>query len=204
MPIRFDAVLLVGVVIVCAGCSSVYADLEKPTYVPGNTAWQPVSKTFNGAEMVEVRTVCFMMGYEKGRRDEQPVHQICFDKAFWIDRYEVSNGQYGSDGPFAGANKPHSNLTWFEARDFCAKRGARLPTEAEWEYAARGPDSLLYPWGDKFVPDNLVYDGNFNNQLAEIRSRPGADSWVGAYDLAGNAWVWVTSLYPPYPYNANP
>jgi len=203
MPVRSDAVVLLCVVIVCAGCSSLYADLEKPTYVPGNTAWQPVSKTFNGAEMVEVPTGCFMIGSEKGRRDEQPVRQICFDKPFWIDRYEVSNGQYGSDGPFAGANKPRSNLTWFEARDFCAKRGAHLPTEAEWEYAARGPDSLLYPWGDKFVPDNLVYDGNFNNQLAEIGSRPGGVSWVGAYDLAGNAWEWVSSLYRPYPYNAN-
>ncbi len=202
MNIRFDGVVLLCVALFLSSCSSFYADLEKPTDVPGNTAWQPIAKTFNNVEMVEVPTGCFMMGNAKGRRDEQPVQQQCFDHAFWIDRYEVSNGQYGSDGPFAGAKKPRTNLTWFEARDFCTRRGARLPTEAEWEYAARGPDSLIYPWGDQFVPDNLVYDGNFNGQLSDIGSRPGGVSWVGAYDLAGNAWEWVSSLYRPYPYNA--
>lgn len=202
MNIRRDTVLFLIITLFISGCSSLYANLEKPTYVPGNTAWQSASNTFNGVEMVIVPTGCFVMGSDKGRRDEQPTQKICFDHAFWIDRYEVTNGQYGSEGPFAGAKKPHTNLTWFEARDFCVKRGARLPTEAEWEYAARGPDSLLYPWGDKFIPDNLIYDANFNGQLSNIGSRPGGVSWVGADDLAGNAWEWVSSLYRPYPYQA--
>ncbi len=202
MNIRFVAAFLLSIALLSSGCSSLYADLEKPTYVPGNTIWQPVSRTFDGVEMVEVPTGCFMMGNAKGRRDEQPVQQVCFDQPFWIDRYEVSNGQYGSEGPFSGADKPRTNLTWFEARDYCAARDARLPTEAEWEYAARGPDSLLYPWGDQFVSDDLVYDANFNGQLADVGSRPGGVSWVGADDLAGNAWEWVSSLYRPYPYQA--
>lgn len=202
MHARFNAALLLTLALLISSCSSLYADLEKPTYVPGNTAWQPVSKTFNGVEMVEVPTGCFTMGNPQGRRDEQPVQPYCFAQSFWIDRYEVFNGQFGSEGPFSGDNKPRSNLTWFEARDYCAQRGARLPTEAEWEYAARGPDSLLYPWGDKFMPDNLVYDANFNGQLSDIGSRPAGVSWVGAYDLAGNAWEWVSSLYRPYPYQA--
>lgn len=202
MSLRLTAALGLCLTVFIAGCNSLYANLEKPTYVPGNTAWQPIRKMFGGVEMVEVPAGCFMMGDVKGRRDEQPVQQVCFDYPFWIDRYEVSNGQYGSDGPFPGAQKPHTNETWFGAREFCLKRGARLPTEAEWEYASRGPDNLLYPWGDKFVPDNLVYDANFNSQLADIGSRPGGVSWVGAYDLAGNAWEWVSSLYRPYPYRA--
>jgi len=185
-----------------AGCDSQYADLNKPTPVPGNTAWQVVSQKVNGFEMVEVPQGCFMMGSDNGRRDEMPVQQICFDKPFWIDRYKVTNSQYGSDGAFPGADRPRDNLTWFEARDFCVKRGSRLPTEAEWEYAARGPDSLIYPWGDKFNPDNLVYDANFKNQLAPVGSKPGGVSWVGAYDLAGDGWDWVNSIYLPYPYNA--
>ncbi len=203
MNTRFDAAVLCCIAILLSGCSSLYADLEKPTYVPGNTAWQPISKTFNGVEMVKVPAGCFTMGNPAGRRDEQPVQSFCFGQPFWIDRYEVSNGQYGSDGPFVGTDKPRSNLTWFEARDYCERRSARLPTEAEWEYAARGPDSLLYPWDDQFMPDNLVYDANFNGQLADIGSRPGGVSWVGAYDLAGNAWEWVSSLYRPYPYQAS-
>lgn len=202
MHAGFVAACLLSFALFAASCSSLYADLDKPTAVPGNTAWQPVSQTVNGVAMVEVPAGCFMMGNEKGRRDEQPVQQVCFERPFWIDRDEVTNGQFGSEGPFSGAAKPRTNLTWFEARDYCAARGARLPTEAEWEYAARGPDSLIYPWGDQFNADNLVYDANFNGQLADVGSRPAGVSWVGAYDLAGNAWEWVSSLYRPYPYQA--
>ncbi len=203
MTIRFEIALWFGIALIVSGCNSLYADLEKPTDVPGNTAWQPVSKTFNAVEMVEVPAGCFTMGSANGRRDELPVTPICFDQPYWIDRTEVTNGQYGSDGPFAGADKPRTNVTWFEARDYCKSRAARLPTEAEWEYAARGPDSLLYPWGDQFNADDLVYDANFNGQLSDVGSRPGGVSWVGADDLAGNAWEWVSSLYRPYPYQAN-
>ena len=180
-----------------AGCSSIYGDLIIRPY-SRQYGVGPVVQTINGVEMVVRR--CFTMGNE-GRRDEQPEHQICFDKAYWIDRYEVTNSQYGSDGVFPGELRPRDNLTWFEARDFCASRGARLPTEAEWEYAARGPDSLIYPWGDLFVPDNLIYDANFEFQLHDVGSKPEGVSWVGAYDLAGNATEWVSSLYRPYPYD---
>ena len=183
------------------GCGSVWGDLSEPTPIPGNTAWTPVIRAFDGVEMVEIPPGCFLMGNEAGRRDEQPVTRICFDKPFWIDRFEVTNGQYGSDGAFPGENRPRDNLTWFEARDFCANRGARLTTEAEWEYAARGPDSVVYPWGDTFDDTRLVYDANFENRLAEVGSRPAGASWVGAQDMAGNAWEWVSSLYRPYPYD---
>jgi sulfatase modifying factor 1 len=189
------------VVATLAGCSSIYGDLDDPTPIPGNTAWNPVARTFDGVEMVLVPPGCFTMGHWEGRRDEQPEHEICFDEAFWIDRYEVTNGQYGSDGAFPGEFRPRDNLTWFEARDFCASRGGRLPTEAEWEYAARGPDSLIYPWGDTFVADNLIYDGNFEFQLHDVGSRPEGVAWVSAYDMAGNASEWVSSLYRPYPYD---
>lgn len=199
---KFTRIMMCCIFLVAlAGCSSIYGDLDNPTPIPGNTAWNPIAETINGVEMVLVPPGCFTMGNEGGRRDEQPEHQICFDKAYWIDRYEVTNSQYGSDGVFPGELRPRDNLTWFEARDFCASRGARLPTEAEWEYAARGPDSLIYPWGDLFVPDNLIYDANFEFQLHDVGSKPEGVSWVGAYDLAGNATEWVSSLYRPYPYD---
>ena len=199
---KFTQIMMCCIFLVAlAGCSSIYGDLDNPTPIPGNTAWSPVVQTINGVEMVLVPPGCFTMGNEGGRRDEQPEHEICFDKAYWIDRYEVTNSQYGSDGVFPGELRPRDNLTWFEARDFCASRGARLPTEAEWEYAARGPDSLIYPWGDLFVPDNLIYDANFEFQLHDVGSKPEGVSWVGAYDLAGNATEWVSSLYRPYPYD---
>ena len=142
------------------------------------------------------------MGNEDGRRDERPETEICFERPYWIDRYEVTNAQYGSEGHFPGENFPRENLLWSEARDFCAARGARLPTEAEWEYAARGPDSLIYPWGDELIEDNLVFDRNTGANTAEVGSKPGGVSWVGAFDLSGNVFEWVSSAYARYPYDA--
>jgi formylglycine-generating enzyme required for sulfatase activity len=174
-----------------------------PTPITANADWTPVIQTFDEVEMVQVPVGCFTMGHEDGRRDERPETEICFSAPFWIDRYEVTNAQYGSQGNFAGDNRPRENLTWFEARDFCVARGARLPTEAEWEYAGRGPDSLLYPWGNELVDDNLVFDRNSNNETAEVGSRPLGVSWVGAFDLAGNVQEWVSSIHERYPYDAS-
>lgn len=191
--------LLLGLL---AGCRQ-----EQPTTPPAltpvrsNRAWTPVIENIDGVEMVLVPAGCFMMGAADGRRDEQPEHPICFQRPFWIDRYEVTNAQFGSHGGFAGEQRPRENLTWFDARDFCQQRGARLPSEAEWEYAARGPESWLYPWGQRFDEDRLVFDGNFNSSTADVGSYPQGASWVGAYDMSGNVWEWVSSLYLPYPYD---
>ena len=173
-------------------------------------------------EMALVPAGCFMMGSTdaqidyfvslgSGRSlfsDEQPAAEICFDVPFWIDRYEVTIGQFtrlggqAARGSRTGDDLPRERITWFEARDFCEQRGGRLPTEAEWEYAARGPDNLMYPWGNDFVADNVVYSGNSGNQTAAVGSRPGGVSWVGAQDLSGNVWEWVSTIYQDYPYSA--
>ncbi|MBZ0278208.1 MAG: SUMF1/EgtB/PvdO family nonheme iron enzyme [Anaerolineae bacterium] len=132
--------------------------------VTHNADWQPYSQTFDGVEMVLVPAGCFMMGSENGAADEKPVHQQCFDAPFWIDRTEVTQADFARLGGQANPNYligddlPIGGITWFEARDFCALRRMRLPTEAEWEYAARGPDNLVYPWGNEFVLDNVVFD----------------------------------------------
>lgn len=172
------------------------------TAIERNADWTPVVQDFDGVEMVLVPPGCFTMGNDEGRRDERPASEICFEQPFWIDRTEVTNKQYGSAGRFPGDNFPRENLLWSEARDFCAARGARLPNEAEWEYAARGPDSLLYPWGNALDDDNLVFDRNTPAQTAEVGSKPGGVSWVGAFDLSGNVFEWVSSAYARYPYNA--
>jgi formylglycine-generating enzyme required for sulfatase activity len=168
--------------------------------IPHNADWTPHYDTFNGFEMALVPIGCFMMGSTDGEDDEKPVNQQCFDQPFWIDRYEVTNQQYGSEG---NSNRPRAGVTWFQARDFCVQRGARLPTEREWEYAARGPSNLVYPWGNDFVPDNVVYSGNSNQQSADVGSRHKGDSWVDASDLSGNLWEWVSSVYQPYPYKTD-
>jgi formylglycine-generating enzyme required for sulfatase activity len=170
---------------------------------------QSVSQTFDGVEMVNVPAGCFMMGTEDGNSDEQPVEEICLDE-FWLDRTEVTNEQFevfGGGAASAGyglfPQQPRDSVTWYEARDYCALRGGRLPTEAEWEYAARGPDSHTYPWGDTFDPDNVVYNANANDRYATVGSRPNGVSWVGALDMAGNVQEWVSSIYTGYPYIAD-
>lgn len=188
-----------------AGCNGGPTIAPTPTPVAHNSDWTPVVQKFNGVEMVEVPAGCFMMGSkdEEGRRDEHPMTQMCFNAPFWIDRYDVSNAQYGSAGAYSGDSRPRENLTWFEARDFCKKRGARLPTEAEWEYAGRGPDDLIYPWGNQLVPNNLADANNMTNyETANVGSYPSGISWVAAFDMSGNVFQWVSSLYKPYPYSA--
>ena len=172
--------------------------------VSSNTDWMPQNQIVGDSqlEMMLVPPGCFMMGNDEGRRDERPAHEICFAAPFWIGRTEVTNGQFGSTGAFEGDDVARGNLTWFEARDFCASLGLRLPTEAEWEYAARGPDSLVYPWGNDFDDTRLIFDRNSNNQIAPVGSRPTGISWVGALDMIGNAMEWTSTLHQRYPYDA--
>lgn len=201
--VGFTAMFLTMMLTACQGELPTPTLVPSPTPVVSNADWTPVMQVFEGVEMVQVPAGCFIMGNAEGRRDESPEHEVCFGQPFWIDRTEVTNQQFGAQGNFSGDNRPRENLTWFEARDFCASRGARLPTEAEWEYAARGPDGLIYPWGNDLVEDNLVFDRNSNNQTADVGSKPAGVSWVGAVDMAGNVWEWVSSLYEDYPYSAS-
>ncbi len=201
--------------------------------VTNNDGWVSRTEEFDGVKMLLVPVGCFMMGSTDGSSDEQPVHEVCFDKPFWIDMYEVTNALFAeflnemgnqteggetwfdadaksrllveSDGtwtpPEDYANYPVIEVTWFAAAAYCEWRGARLPTEAEWEYAARGPDGWIYPWGDEFVPDNVIYIENSDDQVLTVGSKPDGLSWVGALDMSGTVWEWVSSWYAHYPYD---
>jgi formylglycine-generating enzyme required for sulfatase activity len=84
---------------------------------------------------------------------------------------------------------PRVNITWYEAEAYASWRGGRLPTEAEWELVARGPNSLIYPWGNEFFTDRANVVGSSN--LTPVGSYSNGASWVGACDMAGNAMEWV-------------
>lgn len=174
-----------------------------------NRSWFNTERVIDGVAMVLVPPGCFTMGSEFGRADERPMHTICFFEPFWLDKFEVTQAQFASFGgvtasprAFVGDNRPVDQITWFEARDYCAKRGGRLPTEAEWEYAARGPDNWTYPWGATFAETNGVYLGNSGRQTRDVGSVPIGTSWVGALDMSGNVWEWTSSQHKPYPYDA--
>jgi formylglycine-generating enzyme required for sulfatase activity len=97
-------------------------------------------------------------------------------------------------------NFPVTGVSWFAAKDFCTWRQARLPSEAEWEKAARGPDGLEYPWGNNWDPKitNTGDDGEWEEGLAPVGAYPKNRSPYGAYDLAGNVWEWTADWYEPY------
>ena len=175
--------------------------------VASNKAWTPVEQDFGGVTMVQVPVGCFKMGRADGIVTQKPVHDVCITKPFWLDKTEVTNKQYGTPGTYWGDNQPRESITWSAANAFCAKRGGRLPTEAEWEYAARGPDNLTYPWGNSSnVWEFAVDDTNQTDgyQTANVGSKPNGKSWVGALDMSGNVYEWVNDWYDAAYYKNSP
>ncbi len=169
--------------------------------------------------------------------DELPVHSVVLD-SFWIDRTEVTNGQYQrcvdagictppimnrsyTRDPYYGNSTyddyPVIHVTWNQAVDYCEWMNARLPTEAEWEYTARGPERRVFPWGDTFDGTRLNYcdvncdifsaDGAFDdgyNDTAPVGSYPDGASWCGALDMAGNAREYIADWYDSDYYGRSP
>lgn len=175
-----------------------------------NSDWTPYEQEFDGVEMVLVPVGCFLMGSWNGDSDERPVEEQCIEEPFWIDKYEVTQGdlarlggEQANPSSFSGDNRPVENITWFDAQAFCESREGSLPTELQWEYAARGIDSLTYPWGNLWNNNYAVW-GRDNSQgtanVGSITFGSTGISWVGTLDMIGNVREWTSSLYRSYPY----
>jgi len=182
----------------------------------------PAAQFQMGSTAEQVRDsvdVCIVEGlsesYCRHFADEQPAHTVALD-AFWIDRTEVTNVQYrkcvaagactaSSYNDYDAYNsdaQPVVGVSWHDAAAYCAWTGGQLPTEAQWEYAARGPEGRVYPWGNEWREKVANYDeGGYKdgyNKSAPVGSFPDGVSWVGALDMAGNAWEWVADWYGAY------
>jgi len=163
--------------------------------------------------MVLVPAGEFTMGSATGDSDEQPERKVYVD-AFTMDKYEVTVEQYaaflqakGIDPPSdwkimnqtAHQKRPAANMDSVDAALYCKWVGKRLPTEAEWEKAARGTDGRMYPWGnDAPTPLHANFgrtDWNNHGALAPVGSFEQGKSPYGLYDMAGNVWEWVSDWY---------
>ena len=113
-------------------------------------------------------------------------------------RIGVKNGRLVVQPGFEA--HPVNEVTWYGARAFCAWRGARLPTEAEWEAAARGREGRVYPWGNQPPTPARAVFGRHSNETDVVGSRPAGATPEGVHDLAGNVAEWTSTLYRPYPY----
>lgn len=163
---------------------------------------------------------------------EMPAHEIALD-SFWMDQTEVTNGQYAlcvaagvCDPPWSVSSYTYESyygnsayddypvlyVSWYSAMTYCQWVGGRLPTEAEWEYAARGPERYVYPWGNVFDGTRLNYcdancflhwsDNPYDDGYADtapVGTYPSGSSWVGALDMSGNVWEWTADWYAYYP-----
>lgn len=179
------------------------------------------------SEMVLIPAGEFLMGSETGFPPERPTHRVCVD-AFYLSKYPVTNAQYrrfvAETGhrlpylddrrmqldnwdqdtrtyPSGRAYHPVMLVSWRDAQAYCEWAGGRLPTEAEWEKAARGGlEGKLYPWGDEIDPSLANYDNR--EGTTPVGSYP--PNGYGLYDVAGNVWEWIADWYDAKYYSRSP
>jgi formylglycine-generating enzyme required for sulfatase activity len=184
--------------------------------------------------MVMIPAGTFPMGVPSGDRDggrdEYPRHDVFVD-AFWIDKFEVTNGRYWEFVKATGhrvpqnptnptrnlwesghmtdsvAERPVINVDWFDAEAYCTWAGKRLPTEAEWEKAAKGTSDRRFPWGNvEPTAKHLNYNQRWIGErtLMPVGSYEAGKSPYGVYDMAGNVWEWVNDWYDARYYETSP
>lgn len=162
----------------------------------------PDKQTTPPEGMVYVPAGPFIMGSDIDDPDSSPQH-IAETDAFFIDKYEVSNEEYAQFDPKysfpEGAEERAALVNWEQANAYAKSVGKRLPTEQEWEKAARGTDGRMLPWGD-FYHDSFVIYSKRNTRGQSI-AKPASP--YGCYDMAGSVWEWTADWYKQYPGNTH-
>jgi formylglycine-generating enzyme required for sulfatase activity len=198
-----------------------------PTPVPTTEAAGPTEEAKAEpakpeVEMVEVPAGPFTMGSSQGKPEDGPPHEVDLP-AFSIDKFEVTNADfakfveatgYQTDAEKTGEkgwrayaegkdNHPVVKVSWNDATAFCKWMGKRLPSEAEWEKAARGADKLTFPWGNDWDPKKANAKAAGLRGTAAVGSFGAGASPYGAMDMAGNVWEWTADWFQPYPGNTS-
>jgi len=198
------------------------ASLEKVISFPADGREMvliPAGEFIMGTDKVDNENTHLKIGAVKPLfLDQHPERKIYLD-AFYIDRYEVTNAEYKRfiddsgyhylpanwvDGeyPEGKGDYPVTHLTWDEAFTYALWAGKRLPSEEQWEKAARGANGNMYPWGNEYVKGNANINLDGKRELAPVGSYPNDKSSYGVFDLGGNVMEWTRNWYRAYPGNA--
>jgi formylglycine-generating enzyme required for sulfatase activity len=200
-------IVILGLLVLC-GCGK-----DEPTELPKTI------KGKDGAPMVLIPAGEFQMG-GNDHDNEKPIHTVYVD-AFYMDKYEVTNKQYGkfmdatgykaprywSDSKYNAPEQPVVSVSWHDAAAYAKWSGKRLPTEAEWEKAARGDlTGKKYPWGDKLTHDDANYKGTGGKDRWDNTSPVGSFSpnGYGLYDMTGNVCEWCSDWLGENYYSSSP
>lgn len=198
-----------GIRLVCAAVLAVAVLLALSPATGGER-----EKTVGGIIFVYIPGGSFMMGSPKGtgEEEEHPRHRVRLD-GFWMGKYEVTQAQYQAvmgtnPSSFKGGDRPVESVNWNDAVEFCRRFngqygvGARLPTEAEWEYACRAGTRTRFYWGDEVNDDYCWYAGNSNMETSPVGTKK-PNTW-GLYDMSGNVLEWCLDWYDENYYKGSP
>jgi formylglycine-generating enzyme required for sulfatase activity len=178
-------------------------------------------------EMCLVPVGKFMMGDDRGGKNQKPEHEQEIKRPYFIGRYPITNAQWSkavqagavkepkpdpNDEPLkwygdsSMAQSPVVGINWVNGIKFTEWVKGQLPTELLWEFAARGVESWVYPWGNDWDGERCIYDKTpeyGRKKPAPVTLKPEGASWVGAMHLSGNVREWTSTLYQAYPYSAS-
>lgn len=199
-------VYLSGIIFLVAGCEG------KP---PEGMILIPAGEFVMGSEEVDTEARALQFGSKKPWFvNERPKRKVYLG-AYYIDKYEVTNAEYkkfidakkrrppnywvnNNSYPPGAEDYPVASVNWYDADAYCKWAGKKLPTEAEWEKAARGTDGRRFPWGDVFDEKKCNCAGQYRGVMPAGRFEAGKSPY-GVYDMAGNVYEWVSDWYLPYP-----
>ncbi len=199
----------------CLACSSEEADVSEQTQadssdfgaVQENFVFEPVviapgdkaiaDKAPEG--MVFIKGGCFILGNNFAQVDEAPEHEVCVDD-FYLDKYEVTQARWEkvmgfNPSKFPSPDKPVEQITFYDVQEFAeeSKGLCRIPTESEWEYAARGHADARYFWGNMMNDEYAWYKDNSGGETHPIGQKK--PNQFGVYDMMGNVWEWTSDWY---------